>query len=58
MEAFVENIKAIEWMDEKTKKVTEKKIHAMKNYTGFPNWLTERRALEEYYDNVSFSFCL
>lgn len=52
MDAFAENTRDLQWMDETTKNATVRKIRAMKKLIGIPTWLNETKELEEYYENV------
>lgn len=47
--AFQQSMERIEWMDEKTKKVTAEKLKNMKTGIGFPPWLNETKEIEAYY---------
>lgn len=53
-EAFVERVNHLKWMDKKTKEVTLEKSKHMTSFIGFPEWLFEPGALEEYYKGVKF----
>lgn len=41
------------WMDADTKAQARKKLHAMKPFIGFPDWITNPSRLETYYRDVS-----
>lgn len=51
---FSQFVKELDWMDEETKKQNLEKLDLMKTLIGFPEWLLNRTALEEYYKGVSF----
>ncbi|KAK7603205.1 hypothetical protein V9T40_003204 [Parthenolecanium corni] len=55
MDAFAENTRDLQWMDETTKNATVRKIRAMKKLIGIPTWLNETKELEEYYENLNVS---
>lgn len=51
-DAFVQRVKTLTWMDEKTKNATLEKSEEMVSFIGFPEWLLNKSALEFYYDGV------
>ncbi len=40
------------WMDTETKVVANEKVDAMIEFVGYPQWIKNKTALEEYYDGV------
>lgn len=56
--AFMRRVNGISWMDAETKKVTLEKSREMLSFIGFPKWLLEKGAIEEYYGNVIHVFCV
>ena len=58
---MVENIRAqfsssvsdVDWMDPATRQVAQDKAEAMKELIGYPDWYTNKSALEVYYNGVS-----
>lgn len=51
-DAFVERVDGLSWMDKETKTVTLEKSKEMISFIGFPEWLLNSEALENYYANV------
>lgn len=51
-EAFVRRVNSIPWMDKETRRVTLEKSKEMLTFIGFPEWLLNKTALEEYQGNV------
>lgn len=40
------------WMDSTTKSIAKDKVDAMVEFIGYPPWITNKTALEDYYDGV------
>lgn len=40
------------WMDTETKLTANEKVDAMIEFVGYPQWIKNKTALEEYYDGV------
>lgn len=40
------------WMDTETKLTATEKVDAMIEFVGYPNWIKNKTALEDYYDGV------
>lgn len=55
-EAFVERVNQIQWMDKLTKQKTLQKAQHMTSFIGFPEWLFDAGALDEYYEGVRVGF--
>ncbi|XP_055389923.1 neprilysin-1 [Condylostylus longicornis] len=47
--AFNDLVKNTNWMDKETKERTLKKSMNMKSFIGFPDWITNKTVLDEYY---------
>ncbi|VDP00663.1 unnamed protein product [Soboliphyme baturini] len=54
-EAFVRIVNAIDWMDNQTKHVAIVKAEAMLNHIGYPEFLNNMTALDEYYENIDIT---
>ncbi|KAK9728009.1 Peptidase family M13 [Popillia japonica] len=54
-DAFVQRVKTLTWMDEKTKNATLEKSEEMVSFIGFPEWLLNKSALEFYYDGITIT---
>lgn len=52
-EAFVSLVGKTDWMDSQTKVVTLEKSRKMTSEIGFPDWLFDKKKLNEYYEGVS-----
>ena len=50
---FIYSISDLEWMDVSTQKVAQEKAGAMQELIGYPDWFSNKTALEEYYSGVS-----
>ncbi|KAL7727927.1 hypothetical protein ACLKA6_019488 [Drosophila palustris] len=50
--SFDRLVRATSWMDAATKRQTMLKSAEMKSFIGFPSWLTNKTALNAYYDGV------
>lgn len=50
--SFDRLVRATPWMDSATKRQTMQKSAEMKSFIGFPPWLRNRTALDEFYDGV------
>ncbi|XP_018319992.1 endothelin-converting enzyme homolog isoform X2 [Agrilus planipennis] len=51
--AFLERVREITWMDEKTKRATLEKSREMVSFIGYPKWFLKNGTLEEYYGNIT-----
>lgn len=49
---FEDDLKEVEWMDEKTKTQAINKLHSMSTLIGYPEELDDDQFLEDYYKNV------
>ncbi|KAI4463570.1 zinc metalloprotease family m13 neprilysin-related [Holotrichia oblita] len=54
-DAFVQRVKTLKWMDEKTKNATLEKSEEMVSFIGFPEWLLNKSALEYYYAGITIA---
>ncbi|KAI4463568.1 zinc metalloprotease family m13 neprilysin-related [Holotrichia oblita] len=54
-DAFVQRVKTLKWMDEKTKNATLEKSEEMVSFIGFPEWLLNKSALEYYYTGITIA---
>ena len=50
--AFVEMALKFNWMDEQSKQRTVEKVHAMRSFISFPDWLFTPGELDKYYKKV------
>lgn len=50
--AFTKNFKNLEWMDEETRKAAITKADAISDMIGYPDFIKNVSALDEYYDNL------
>ncbi|PSN50285.1 Endothelin-converting enzyme [Blattella germanica] len=48
-------VKSVSWMDTKTKEATLEKVDAVRLNIGFPNWILDKEALEEYYEDIDIN---
>jgi predicted metalloendopeptidase len=53
--AFSTMVRSADWMDKDSKVATMDKAKAVKQFTGFPEWLLDKDRLEGYYKGVSKS---
>lgn len=51
-EAFIDNLKSVNWMDEKTKQAAEEKAEAMIQQIGYPPFITNLTSLEQYFSGL------
>lgn len=51
-QSFNNLVRSTTWMDEPTKSETLKKSAEMKSFIGYPEWITNATALDNYYDGV------
>jgi predicted metalloendopeptidase len=51
----VEDLKTIDWLDEKTRKFALDKAKNMRSHIGFPDELMDDRKIEEYYRDLTFN---
>ena len=47
--AFDKMVAELEWMDAKTREKAHLKLHAMRPFVGFPDWITNPEKLDKYY---------
>lgn len=40
------------WMDKSTKATAKDKVDAMIDFVGYPDWISNNTAIEDYYDGV------
>lgn len=52
--AFDHMVNELEWMDASTRARAHRKLHAMRPFVGFPEWITKPEKLDEYYKGVHF----
>jgi len=52
--AFDEMVTELDWMDAGTRARAHKKLHAMRPFVGFPDWITNPKELDKFYEGVSF----
>ncbi|XP_012274418.1 neprilysin-4 isoform X2 [Orussus abietinus] len=50
--AFDEMVTELDWMDVGTRARAHRKLHAMRPFVGFPEWITDPKKLEKFYDGV------
>lgn len=50
--AFTKNFKNLEWMDEETRRAAIIKANAISDMIGYPDFIKNVTALDEYYDNL------
>lgn len=50
--AFMRNFKNLEWMDEDTRRAAITKAEAISDMIGYPDFIKNVSALDEYYDNL------
>lgn len=53
--AFDEMVAELDWMDIGTRARAHQKLHAMRPFVGFPNWITNQKELNKFYDGVNMS---
>ncbi|XP_015834804.2 neprilysin isoform X1 [Tribolium castaneum] len=53
--AFMEHVKTISWMDQKTRTATLEKSKEMISFIGYPDWLLDKGALEIYYQGITLA---
>lgn len=53
-EAFASLVSETDWMDKSTKTATLKKSQKMESQIGYPEWLIDKKTLNQYYEGVSF----
>ena len=51
--AFGELLQAAGWLDAATKQKAQDKINAMKQFIGYPDWMRNRTAVEDFFEGVS-----
>jgi len=52
--AFDEMVTELDWMDAGTRARAHRKLHAMRPFVGFPDWITNSKELDKFYEGVSF----
>ncbi|XP_011050967.1 PREDICTED: neprilysin-11-like isoform X1 [Acromyrmex echinatior] len=50
--AFDEMVTELDWMDAGTRARAHKKLHAMRPFVGFPDWITNPKELDKFYEGV------
>ncbi|PSN30408.1 Neprilysin-11 [Blattella germanica] len=50
---FSDSIREVEWMDPDTQKVAQDKAEAMMELIGYPDWFSNKTAVEDYYNGIS-----
>jgi neprilysin len=53
MESLKDLLVMAKWMDESTTIEAILKVHAIKTFIGYPDWIANRTLLESYYSDVS-----
>lgn len=51
--AFDEMVTELDWMDAGTRARAHRKLHAMRPFVGFPDWITNSEELNKFYEGVS-----
>jgi len=51
-EAFIENLETVNWMDSQTKQAAKEKAEAIFQQVGYPEFITNITALEEYFSGL------
>lgn len=51
-EAFIENLETVNWMDSQTKQAAKEKAEAIFQQIGYPKFITNITALEEYFSGL------
>lgn len=50
--AFDEMVTELDWMDSGTRARAHRKLHAMRPFVGFPDWITDPKELDKFYEGV------
>lgn len=50
--AFNEMVAELDWMDIDTRARAHRKLHAMRPFVGFPDWITNPKELNKFYEGV------
>lgn len=50
--AFDNMVSELEWMDAGTRARAHRKLHAMRPFVGFPEWITKPEKLDKFYNGV------
>lgn len=50
--AFDQMVSELEWMDARTRARAHRKLHAMRPFVGFPEWITKPDKLDDFYKGV------
>ena len=53
--AFKTLVNDATWMDSDTKSIAKDKVDAMIEFVGYPPWIKNQKALEDYYNEVKFT---
>ena len=56
--AFDKMVSELDWMDAGTRARAHRKLHAMRPFVGFPEWITKPDKLDKFYKGVSLSLSL
>lgn len=51
--AFDEMVTELDWMDADTKIQAHRKLHAIRPFVGIPDWITNSKKLNKFYEEVS-----
>ena len=51
-QAFLNNLKTLDWMDATTRKQAEEKANGVIEMIGFPEWIKDPTKLDKYYEKV------
>ena len=54
--AFDSMVTELDWMDSSTRKMAHKKLHSMRPFVAFPEWIKNPEKLNKFYEGVSFLF--
>ena len=50
--AFKSLVDDTTWMDKATKSIAKDKVDAMIDFVGYPDWISNKTAIEEYFEGV------
>ena len=50
--AFKSLVDDTTWMDKATKLIAKDKVDAMIDFVGYPDWISNKTAIEEYFEGV------
>lgn len=51
--AFDEMVTELDWMDVGTRARAHRKLYAMRPFVGFPDWITNPKEMDEFYEGVN-----